>query len=99
MIKKLTLITLSIVMASLLLTTSVFAAVSKYEFSDVEINGQIVEIEAGVKENKKSVFSTCSYFSDDYGEWLGQYQADELAGGNAEDVKQFCVDNFENRSQ
>lgn len=99
MIKRITLITLSVVMASLLITSTVFAAVTKYEFSDVEIDSQIVEIEASVKDNKKSDFSTCSYYSDDYQEWLGQYQENTVAGDSAEEVKDFCVEYFENRSQ
>jgi len=99
MFKKLTLITLSVLMGSLVITSAVFAAKTKYEFSDVEINGQIVEIEASVKDNKKTEFSTCTYYSVDYAEWLGQYHADVIAGENAEDVKDFCVENFENRSQ
>lgn len=99
MLKKLTLITLSVVMASLLATSAVIAANTKYEFSDVVIGDQIVEIEASVKDNKKSEFSTCSYYSDDYEEFLGQYQEDVIAGETAEEVKDFCVENFENRSQ
>ena len=99
MFKKLTLITLSVIMASLLVTSVVFAAKTKYAFSDVEIDEQIVEIEASVKNNKKNDFSTCSYYSDDYEEFLGQYQEAVVAGENSSDVKDFCVDNFENRSQ
>ena len=99
MLKKLTLISLSVVMASLLVTSAVFAAKTKYEFSNVDIDGQIVEIEASVKDNKNNEFSTCSYYSEDYEGFLGQYQEAVVAGETAEEVKDFCVENFDNRSQ
>lgn len=99
MFKKLTLITVSMIMVSLLATSAVFAAKTKYEFSDVEINGQIVEIEASVKQNKKNEFSTCSYYSDNYEEFLGQYQEAIVAGETSPEIKDFCLENFDNRSQ
>ena len=99
MFKKLTLIALSVVVASLLITSAAIAAKTKYEFSDVLIDDQTVEIEASFKDNKNNNFSSCSYYSDDYEEWLGQYQEDVVAGELADEVEQFCVNNFANLSQ
>ena len=81
--------------ALLLLVGTVQAAKTKYTFNDVEIDEQVVEIEASVKDTKKSDYSTCSYYSVDYGEYLGYYDADVVAGETAEDVLDFCVAHFE----
>ena len=97
--KRTTFTVLIAIVVSLLLTTAALAANSKYTFNDVNIDGTVVEIEAAVKDNKKSDFSSCTYYSDDYQEWLGQYQDDVDAGDTAEDVLDFCVDHFDDRSQ
>jgi hypothetical protein len=99
MSKKITLVTLIAVLVSLLAVTTALAAVAKYTFNDVDIDGAIVEIEASVKDNRGSQFSTCTYYSDGYLDWLGQYQEAVAAGDTAEEVLAFCVSNFDERSQ
>jgi hypothetical protein len=99
MLKKIPLITILLILVSLLLASTALAAVTKYSFNDVVIGEDIVEIEAGVKDNRSSQFSNCSYYSDDYLEWLGQYQEAVVAGETADEVLDFCVSNFDNRSQ
>jgi len=76
------------------------AAVIKYTFSDVDINGQITEIEAVVKDTRKNDFVRCDYYSDNYAEWLGYY-SDAISGdgSDADVVESFCVDNFDNLVQ
>lgn len=73
------------------------AKTNKYTFNDVVIGEQIVEIEAGVKSNNKGDYSTCSYYSDGYADYLGFYEEAVKAGDTAEEVLTFCVNNFENR--
>ena len=76
-------------------TVAVQAKTTKYTFNDVNVDDDtVVEIEASVKITKKNEYSNCSYYSDDYGEWLGNYQVDESAGDTAEAVLDFCVANF-----
>ncbi len=99
MIKKYLLTILSVLLISLLFTSAVFAAVSKYTFNDVVIDEQTLEIEASVKNNKKGAYSNCSYYTDDYAEWLGNYQEDVFAGETEEEVLEFCEDHFENIEQ
>jgi hypothetical protein len=77
-----------------LVVGSAHAAVMKYTFNDVDIEGTIVEIEASVKVTNKGAFSTCSYFSGDYAGYLGYYVEDVAAGSTADEVLAFCVANF-----
>lgn len=80
-------------------TVAVQAKNTKYTFNDVTIGDQIVEIEAGVKDNKNSDFSQCTYFSDDYAEALGYYSDAVVAGESVEEVLDFCVEHFDERTQ
>jgi hypothetical protein len=58
------------------LTASALAGVTKYTFNDVTYpDGTTGEIEAGVRDTKKSDHTNCTYFSDDYRQALG-YHAD-----------------------
>ncbi len=98
MLKKWSAIAIVLLLAIFVVAGAVHAANTKYEFNDVTIGERTVEIEAAVKDNKKSDYSVCSYYSDDYAEFLGQYAEDTLAGDTAEDVLNFCVENFESRS-
>lgn len=82
---------------SFALATGVQAKVTKYTFNDVDIDGTIVEIEASVKTTNKGDFSICTYFSDDYADYLGQYEEAVEAGDTAEEVLDFCVANFDDR--
>ncbi len=84
---------------TLLLATAVQAAQTKYTFNDVVIDEETFEIEAAVKSNNKNDYSNCSYYADDYAEWLGNYQEDVVAGETAEEVLEFCITNFDNRTQ
>ena len=96
---KRTLVALSLVaLAASFLATGVLAGQTKYTFNDVEIGDQVVEIEAAVKDTNKNDYSSCSYYSDDYGTWLGDYQDDVLAGETEGEVQSFCEDHFEDRT-
>ena len=97
--KKILILTSLMIVLSFAFTSTVQAAVTKYSFNDVEINGIIVEIEASVKDNNKGAFSQCTYFSDDYQEALGYYSAPIVAGDTAEEVLEFCAENFDERTQ
>jgi hypothetical protein len=39
----------------------------------------------------------CSYYSDDYAEYLGYYEEAGFSSTDAEEVLAFCLDNFEER--
>lgn len=84
---------------SLALATVAYAGNAKYTFNDVGIDGELVEIEASLKTVKKGDYTTCSYYSDDYADYLGYYDADVFAGDSAEEILDFCVTNFDNRSE
>lgn len=85
-------------MALLVPATVVTAGATKFSFNDVTFSdGTTGEIEASSKDGKKSDFTTCSYYSDDYAEYLGYYESDEFASTEADEVKEFCLDNFEER--
>lgn len=90
---------IGITLAALTFPVFVFAGFAKYTFNDVVIDGfGIIEIEAAIKDAKKNTYSRCDYYSDNYMEWLGSYEAFGSVSG-ADSVKTFCVDNFGNRVQ
>ncbi|MDX1686669.1 MAG: hypothetical protein R3248_01690 [Candidatus Promineifilaceae bacterium] len=100
MLRKWSAIAIVLLLAIFVVAGAVHAANTKYEFDDVTIDEETtVEIEAAVKDNKKSDYSVCSYYSDDYAEYLGQYAEETLAGDTAERVLDFCVENFGNRTE
>jgi hypothetical protein len=98
MSKKTLIVTSLLIILTLALATVALAKNTKYTFNDVDIDGTIVEITAGVKETNKGDFSNCSYFSDDYIDYLGYYEEAVKAGDTAEEVLAFCVDNFDDRT-
>lgn len=98
MLRKWSVIAIVLLVAIFVVAGAVHAKNTKYTFNDVDIDGQIVEIEAAVKDTNKSDYSQCNYYTDDYEDHLGQYADDVPAGETAEDVLAFCVDNFEDRS-
>lgn len=77
----------------------VSAAVSKYTFNDVAIDGQVVEIEATVKQNKRTDVARCDYYADDYAEWLGYYEEAVSISMDSNNVEAFCADHFVDRVQ
>ncbi len=95
MFKKFSIVVGLAVVFTLLLTSTVVAAKTKYTFEDVTIDEQILEIEASVKQTKKGAYSTCSYFSDDYIEHLGLYEEAVSADDTADEILEFCIANFE----
>jgi len=95
MFKKYSIVATLAVVFALLMTSTVLAAKTKYTLNDVEIDGQIIEIEASVKQNKKGAYSTCSYFIDDYIEHIGLYEEVVFAGETEAEVLNFCEANFE----
>ncbi|HXG68001.1 MAG TPA: hypothetical protein VNO70_23085 [Blastocatellia bacterium] len=88
-------------MLGIFLLGAVMAADSvKFTFSDVLYpDGQKGTIEAAVKTNKKSTVTTCSYFSDPNNQYLGQYQDATFASNNADEVRRFCLDHYNERQQ
>lgn len=88
-----------LILLTFALATVAQAANTKYTFNDMDIDGVIVEIEAGVKTTNKNDYSNCTYFTDDYRDVLGYYAAPVFAGDTAEEVLQFCVNNFDERTQ
>ena len=95
--RKILVITTLLLLLVFATAVAVQAKNTKYTFNDVQIEEQIVEIEAGVKETKKSDYSNCNYYTDDYEDFLGYYQEDVSAGDTAEEVLEFCVDHFGDR--
>ncbi len=81
----------------MLLPLVVFAATAKYTFNDVNIDGVIVEIAAGVKDTARNDFTRCDYFSNDYLEWLGYYGEPVAVWGDVA-VKNVCVGHFADRT-
>lgn len=77
------------------------APVEKFSFNDVVLpDGQVGEIEAGVKTmpNKDDSIN-CAYYSDDYRDSLGYYfDFVEPAPLHPDVVRQFCLDNFDERN-
>ncbi|HEX6238506.1 MAG TPA: hypothetical protein VFZ68_15000 [Acidimicrobiales bacterium] len=71
----------------------------KFTFNDVALDGQTVEIEAGVKILKNKPDSvTCSYFTDDYQDSLGYYfDFHEPAPVEADEVLAICIAEFDER--
>lgn len=99
MSKKTLILTSLLILLTFALATVAQAANTKYTFNDVVIDGEIVEIEAGVKTTKKSDFSNCSYFTDDYIDYLGYYEEAVSAGDTADEVLDFCVSHFDEPKQ
>jgi hypothetical protein len=88
-----------VLLSALVLTASALAGVTKYTFNEVTYpDGTTGEIEAGVKDTNRSDLTNCSYFSDDYQQALGYY-ADAVVFTTAEEVRQFCLDHFDERWQ
>ena len=62
-------------------------------FSD----GTTGEIEAGSKIVQSGVLTSCSYYSDDYRDYLGYYEDNTFASTDADEVRAFCLDHFADR--
>ena len=83
---------------SLVLSPSAAAKVQKYTFDPVTYpDGSTGVIEASVKTTNKSDLSYCGYFTDDYMESLGYYQAQGFATDDPDVLLQWCLDHFEDR--
>jgi cytochrome c-type biogenesis protein CcmH/NrfF len=98
MYRKTLIITTLLLLLSLALVTGVEAKVNKYTFNDVSIDDTVVEITASVKTTNKGEFSVCDYYSDDWIDYLGQYQEATSAGDDAGQVLDFCVSHFDDRT-
>lgn len=89
-------IAIVLVLLALLVPAVVLAGSPKFTFNDVTFSdGTTGEIEASSKVKKD--YTTCSYFSDDYEDYLGAFHSDEFASSDADEVEQFCLDNYANR--
>ncbi|HXG68000.1 MAG TPA: hypothetical protein VNO70_23080 [Blastocatellia bacterium] len=74
------------------------ADVVKFTFPDVAYpDGRVGTIQAGSKTNRKSTVTVCNYYSNPNNQYLGQFQSDEFSSRNADEVKQFCLENYNNR--
>ena len=98
MLKKVAILGILLVLLAFPMATVVRAATTKYTFNNVTINDRIVEIEASVKSTNNSGFSTCSYYSDDYLSYLGYYDEAVVAGTTSQEVLNFCVSHFDDRT-
>jgi hypothetical protein len=82
---------------ALALAASAAAKVTKYTFTDVTFSdGTSAIIYAGVKETTRSILTACDYHSST-GASLGYY-ADAFASDDPATVRQFCLDNFDERN-
>lgn len=91
---------IALIVVALLLPAAIATASTKFTFNDVTLpDGTTGEIEASSKihPNKGDVFTTCSYYSDDYLTYLGYYTSSEFASEDADAVLAFCLENFEAR--
>lgn len=77
----------------------------KFTFEGVTLtDGELVVedavVEVAVRDHKqdKNDWTNCSYFTEAWGEHLGAYNEDVVAGdGGADAARTFCVANFPNR--
>ena len=92
MIKKI--VVLSVLGLFAFITPTFAASMIKYTFNNVDISGEVVEIEVSVRTSKTNPYSTCSYYSDNYVSYLGIYAASVSAGKDANLVLNFCTDHF-----
>jgi len=102
MTKRAAMVLAVVVAATLALSGVALAKTFKFTFEDVTLTDGdfVVEngvIEAATKETKKSVFTNCNYYTEDYQEYLGQFQSEEFFSDDNGEVEDFCVNNFENR--
>lgn len=75
------------------------AATSKFTFDGVTFSdGTAGVIEAGVKVVRKGTVTVCDYYTEGHVTYLGQFQSNEFASSDPDTVKQFCLDNYVNRS-
>lgn len=95
--KQKMLVLVVLALALLIPSTVALAKNVKYTFEDVTFSdGTEGVIEAAVKQNKKTEFTSCEYFAADYGAFLGLYQEDTFFD-DAGAVETFCLANYENR--
>lgn len=94
-----------VVVATLAVSGVALAKNIKFTFEDVTLeDGDLVVengvVEAASKENKKAEFVSCSYYTEAYVEYLGQY-ADDTSFADSKDleadVEEFCVEHFPDR--
>lgn len=97
-----------VVLIGLALTPAAVAADDKFNekftFEDETFanpDGTVTEngvIEAGSKKTGGgSTFTVCSYFSEGYGEFLGQFESADFASDDPAEVRAFCLANAANR--
>ena len=81
----------------LIATVSALAAgPQKYTFDPVTFPDETSGIIEATSKTGGNPYTTCRYFGPAYVEYLGRY--DEAVGfSEAEDVKQHCLDNYDNR--
>lgn len=91
------LILINILLLGLLATPVLAANITKYTFNDIVISNQVVEIEASVKGTRKSGYSTCNYYSDNYIQYLGLYAKAVFAGSTAQQVRDYCIAHYSER--
>ena len=76
------------------------ADVVKFTFSNVAYpDGVVGTIQAGSKTTKKGTVTNCGYYSNPNDRYLGEFESDEFSSRNADEVRQFCLENYNNRQQ
>lgn len=92
-----------VVVATLALSGVALAKTNKFTFEGVTLVEDEIEnavIEVASKSTKKEELTTCSYFTADYEEYLGQFQGEEFfTKDEASQAEDFCVENFSERGQ
>ncbi len=69
----------------------------KFHFDPVTLpNGEEGEIYAGSKLNQNSMFTNCQYVSAS--ENYSQFGSESFASSDPQEVEQFCLDHFDERS-
>lgn len=87
-----------LVLVLLMIPAVASASVNKFGFNDLTFpDGTLGELKAGSKITNKGDFTSCSYFSDDYQDYLGYFQSSEFASEDAGEVLAFCLANYGNR--
>lgn len=78
--------------------------VEKFTFTGVTLvdaeqvfENAVIEATSREKEGTKQDFTNCSYYTEGYLEYLGQFGSGDFASHDPAAVEAFCTENFPNR--
>lgn len=99
MVKKLSIVTLALVLFAVSVVPTFAAVLTKYTFNDVVFSDSTLgELETSVKKTRQGYYTTCNYYSDGYVEYLGYYSDTQNVGSDSETVLNYCLEEYSNRS-